>query len=474
MFGARFTSGNPIKALANLFKRDVEPTDWASTDRLSAYAAWSLYYDNAIYTRLTDGGLRDQINATLGNLAAADLAGMYNPVARAVNLYQHVFGGEFGVDIQTVPDAKATAIQEPLERIWRWSNINVQKQLLCRFAPLYGNVGLRIVGRNDPDPARRRVYIKAEHPGVVQDVEQDDRGNVTSILLEYDYTIGIGTAQQTLVIRELQTKERFQTWRLDGTLAIPYDLINETDGGPWAEYDNALGFVPYVLLSHTPTGGPWGHNCFYRVVRSLDSLNALLTHLDVQIHDHVRVLWLIAASGPAPSEIDLSGRKVAYVDTSANPDGAAPVMQPLVAPLNLADAIERTSQQIALIEDELPELKATGGRFISGQSGETIAELRKPAADLIATARVNYEDGLIRAQMQALSVGILYDLWDLGTGTGSREAADRAYSGGFEDHRLNNRPLFADYGAASQQLTRIQDQQRQALAMADTIPEVEQ
>jgi hypothetical protein len=111
---------------------------------------------------------------------------------------------------------------------------------------------------------------------------------------------------------------------------------------------------------------------------------------------------------------------------------------------------------------------------LSGQSGETIAELRKPSSDLIATGRVNYEDGLIRAQMQALSVGILYDMWDLGTGMGSREAADRAYMGGFEDHKFNSRPLFADYGAASQQLTRIQDQQRMALAMADTIPEVEQ
>jgi hypothetical protein len=207
--------------------------------------------------------------------------------------------------------------------------------------------------------------------------------------------------------------------------------------------------VPYVLLRHAHIGDTWGRNSFYTARSPIDRLNSLMSHVDVQIHRHVKAKWLIVAAGVAPQEIDLSDLTVAYVD-SRNAT-STPLVQPLVAPLDLSGAIAQATTQMDVIEDMLPELKATAGKFLSGQSGETIAELRKPAEDKIALARANYEDALVRAQQIAVSWGVLMGLWDVGTGMGDREAADRAFHEGYEDHRFNARPLLPTAGGQRQE-----------------------
>lgn len=446
---------NYFTALSRMIAAAASESRPAHADRLAAFDAWEAYYHNVVYERLSDGGQREQVNATLGNAAAADLAGLYNPVAEVVDLYQHVYGGQFRPsdappgddapnDVRAVPgrSARPAALLPALDRVWGWSNLTVNKQQLCRLAATHGTVGLRVVAEDHPDPARRRVYVKPEHPRVIADVELDARGNVTAAILEYDLTVGVGDDQVIVPVREELTKATIATYRRQGSALIPYDLAAQADNGPLARYPNALGVVPYVVLQHQQTGDAFGLNAFYRARAPIDRLNALLTHINQQIHDHVKVDWFIAAAGQAPARIVLDGRSVIYVDTSRLAGGAPPVMEPMVAPLNLADAISQANLLIAQIENRLPELKATSGTYLSGQSGETIAQLRAPAEHRLGLARASYDDALVRACQIALSWGVLLDLWDLGTGTGTREAADRAYRGGLEDFRLNERALL--------------------------------
>lgn len=397
------------------------------------------------------GGQREHINATLGNASAADLAGLYNPVGAAVDLYLNVFGGAFGRDIQV--EASNPAMVAALDQIWKWSNMTIEKQPLCRLAAMHGTVGLRIVARPD------RVYLKVEHPRIIRDKEEDDRGNVTAIQLEYDVTTGLAEAAKTITIREELTKAEIRTYRMQGDIATPYDLQAMQDGGPLSAYPNALGVVPYVVLRHEHIGEAWGRNAFYRARTPLDRLNALISHIHTQIHRHVRAKWLVAAGGDPPTEFDLTDMTIAYVNTRGG--SSAPVIQPMIAPLNLADAIAEARLAIELIEDLLPELKATQGKFLSGQSGETIAMLRKPAEDRILLARSNYEDALIRAQQIAASWGVLYGLWDLGTGTQSREAADSAYRSGAEDHAFVTRPVFYDPMTATAPVRAVVEDQQE-------------
>src|SRR5438128_795462 len=131
---------------------------WEWQERAARYAIWRAYYDNTVYATPQNGGYREYINADLGNARAADLYGAYNPVSNTVDLYQHVFAGSFGEDI-TIADAPA--LKEPLERVWKWSNLNIEKKLICENAALFGCVGLRIVVRDHDDPRKKRVYIKA-------------------------------------------------------------------------------------------------------------------------------------------------------------------------------------------------------------------------------------------------------------------------------------------------------------------------
>lgn len=441
-----------LQALGWQVAAGAPQTGWTWDARRAAYARWDAYVDNTIYLPQAAGGFREAINATLGNAAAADLAGLYLPFAAVTELYLHVFGGRFRAPTDDAAEDTPTDIRlssphaatlAALAQIVAWSNLTIERQPLCRLAATHGTVGLRIVARDDPAPARRRVYVTPDHPRTIRDVALDDRGNVTAAELEYDVTRGVGEAAETITVRETLDKAQLATSRVAHGRLVPLDLAAwraGRDTGPNVAIPNALGVVPYVLLRHEYDGGMWGRNAFHRACAPADRLNALLTHLDVQIHDHVRATWLVAANGAAPAEFDFSGRKVLYVNIAGG--AAPPAIEALIAKLDLPGARQQAELHLSLIEDALPELKATAGKYLSGQSGETIAQLRKPAEDKLQLARTNYEDALTRSLEIALSWGVLLGCWDLGTGTGTRAAADAAYQRGFAAFTFNDRPLL--------------------------------
>jgi hypothetical protein len=69
-------------------------------------------------------------------------------------------------------------------------------------------------------------------------------------------------------------------------------------------------------------------------------------------------------------------------------------------------------------------------RLLSGISGETLAQILKPTETAVLRARAMYEDSLVRALQLGLSYGVLYSMWNLGTGMGTPDAAERAYDDG--------------------------------------------
>lgn len=415
-------------------------------ERRSAYERADAYYRNTIYASTDDGGYRDEINRALGNARAADISGLYNPVASVVGLYQHVFGGRFGTSIRVLPGRTGDPrLVQYLADIHQWSNMDIEKQPLCKFGANYGTAGLRIVA----DQRRQRVYLKAEHPSIIRDVEVDDRGNVTGIELEYADTFGLGDDQETLTIREVLTRDKLQTYRVKSPdNLVLYDRLARVDNGPAAEMDTPFGVVPYVLVRHDYSGEPFGANAYARALPAIDRLNALVSHIDVQVHEHVRSTWAVAADGDPPEEFVLAGKKVIYFNTKGG--DTPPMFKALVTDLSIGEATAQAQFQLGMIEDLLPELKAIAGTYLSGQSGDTITELRKPAEDAVLLARANYEDALIRAQQIALSYGVWMGLFDLDTGVGP-DAADRAYHEGREDHMFNERPALTTPSAQAQQ-----------------------
>lgn len=420
-----------IRTIGSLFRREPRQSSTAFVDRVDTYRMNDAYYDNYVYDTLLNGGFRETINEQLGNPRTTILSGMFNPVSEIVDVYQNVFAGGFGDEIIAEPGDQATAIDEPLKQIWRWSNMDQEKLLICKYAALHGTVGIRIVAESPDDPARRRIYIKAEHPRIIRDVQLDRRGNVEAILLEYDDAEGLDENKVVTTYRELLTKEEFTVW------IVEHNVPRLKDGYP---IPNELGVVPYVLLNHMPSGSDWGLNAFYRSRPLIDRINYLQAHINLQIHRHVRAKLAIAASSAPPTEIPMDDTSIAFFNTTSG--GSPPVFQWLIAPLNLADAITQEGVLKVQVADKQPELKALAGEFVPDQSGETVIQLRKPAESLIKATRAIYEDALVRVDMLALSMGIVHGFWDLGTGSGTRESADRAYREGFEDHRFNTRELL--------------------------------
>jgi hypothetical protein len=338
----RFVGTNWFSGAMRRFKQDAATqTGWVLSDRLASYRMWGAYYNANIYNTFANGGAREHVNELLGNAAAADLASLYNPVARVVDLYQHCLGGEFGVDILAMPGDRATQIDAPLKQLWQWSNMNQMKQVLLRLNANNGDVGIRIPVRNDQDVRRRRVWLKPEHPSIILDYEKDERDNVISVLLQYDLITGVGDTAKTETIRELMTKDEFRLW------TVVNGQLEYRDS-----YPNDLGVVPYVIIPHVDLGEQWGVNAYYRAAPLIDRINALQTHINVQIHRHVKAKLAVASNGSAPTEIDLSDLTVAWFNTVR--DSTPPTFEWLVAPLNLADAIAEVQQLQLQAEDEMP------------------------------------------------------------------------------------------------------------------------
>lgn len=460
------------------FTPDVATLDDPVTRR-SMYKIWWAYFDNKIYLPQDQGGYRDLINKWLGSAQTGNLAPIFNPVERAVRTYQYVFDGRFGESITIADDVNVDKkvneeTRKAIYQVWNWSGINEWKNRLLLQSAALGTTCLRVVFRKNGD--EKKIMILPEHPSNVDYVEKDERGNITQLVLKYDRVegefydeTGENTRQSHSYI-EYMSKDKF--WMVRDGEWWNYTLNDGkgafVDSKEKATVKNTLGFVPYVFILHSDLGSDFGVPCFYGRERQIDHLNALAAHIIYQIHKHVVPTWLIEAGGPAPDLIKMGDQNIWYVKKDAASTSQVSVKD-LVSKLDLNQAISMEKAVQEELANSLPELKATDGAFLSHQSGGTVAELRTPAEQRILGARASIESGFIKAQKIAVSMGILYGLWNVGTGNGFG-AMEKAFTSGAEDHVFNTRralPLTVDA-----ELTLAKAEQAAAAAENPAVPGV--
>lgn len=422
-----------------------EPLLTNTDSRRLLYKLWWAYYNNTVYHSMAHGGFRGLINEYLGDLKVGSLAGLYNPVERAVEAYQYVFDGAFGDNIKLdefQPDGKTKLngrVKEAIDKIWLWSNMTETMELATRYAAVLGTVGLRLVS----DPENRRVYFVVEHPKMIRDVSLDNRGNIAEIILEYEEFEGefedefVPKTPHSFI--QYMSKTKFWMKR-DGLWWNP-ELGKTVERKEDAEIPNHAGFVPYILLKIKNVGIPFGVPCFYGQDGKINHLNALSTHISVQIHRHVTATWVIEGGGQKPEKMTVGDMNIIYIQRELGQTSAAS-MKALVADLKISEAGTEAARLQEELSNSMPELKATDGAFLSHQSRGTVAQLRTPAEQRIKKARKVLEEGLVRAQKMAVSYGIMMGLWDVGTGMGNRKVADDAYAKGVLDHRFPQRPAL--------------------------------
>lgn len=462
---ANITRYNPIAIVTRLFKalfpeQKGVVQEVSSLDRRAVYAHLWNYYMNNVYNRTLYGGSLDYINEALGEAAAKDISGLINPVEQVIELYaQNTFAGAFGDEIKVDPQITNTVgetttvdkrVTSALAQIFKWTNINAEKDRFARYAALFGTVGIRVVakvGKDYPDDLveNRRVYLQFEHPALIEDFATDSRGNINQMLTTHRVKEGEidirdpDNSRDFHIYKMLMTETKFTTLRDDE----PYDNIAEKVDGQFANYPNILGFVPYVLAYFRKHDQDYGAWAFVGTEPILDRINALATHLLRQVWRHVNVTWVITTSGEPPKEYVFGGQRVLHIIRKLTENVADTTIEPMVAQLSLGETLEILKYLAGdVLPDRMPELKATMGVFLANQSGETVAQLRKPASDKLLVFRANIEEALIKSLKMALSYGILLGVWEVGTGIGTVEAANTAYQNGWLDFRFNKRPAL--------------------------------
>jgi hypothetical protein len=433
------------KARRGMIPDHESPTfDWDWDERRDLYTRWESLYANSVYLDQQYGGFREIILSE--NLGVEDtdkrLDGYYNPIGCIVDAYQNVLRGHFGKEIlisdivtrttqQADPVKVNQRILDPISRIYRWSNLNERKESLQYWCALHGAVGLRIEaptsGRDGRElaPAQRKVRIRPIHPREIVDFNEDGEGNIEDVLLEYSVLeggLGEDRDDDTTTYREILSRDR---------------LIKKREEQTIFDEPNALGLCPFVLLRQKDVGSQFGCPAHYGTEQQLHLINWLLTRTSISVDRHVFAKWLAAASGAKPETFDMGDTSVAYVQMA--PGDTRPMLEAVVAKLDFIGIERLLLFFIAHLRQRQPELVLSALEAMSGQSGETIAKLLIPIEERILAARTHYERAIVKATQHALSWGIVNGIWDIGTGTGSKEAADDAYEKGLEEFQFNER-----------------------------------
>lgn len=386
--------------------------DWSiAASRRELYRTLDLYRNNTVYEALGLAAFDPDLAAN----AATDLVrGIYNPVAAIVDAYRnYTLAGVMGpqddpeAEVHIVPGANAAAgLEQAILNIWRWSNMEIEKQMIPEFAANLGDALISVIGRPPtPEGQPGKVWLDVHHPGKLTEVKTDDRGNITYARIDEERTPDKSVDS---IIREMQgrplrdeeqpysytaiyTKTEFATFR-NGKL---YDFVNDVagDGGRWP---NPWGFVPLVLIPHKRTKDTFGLNAYADSISVINEVN-----LDASICGQLLGVWL----APQWVIFGIGAGQTLKRDGSAwkvEKDGKA---QALVTNVDFAGAYVHIGGMLKWLADRQPELTLARVREKGLETGAAIRAMLFDLIRLMELAQGNYDDGLKRAIFMALTIG---------------------------------------------------------------------
>lgn len=182
--------------------QDTEGQNAISVSRARAkhYEDYERYYRNedGLYTELgkfmgnavlLPSRVQEHMRShNLGYAARSSVESLRNPVPRIVEFYSDVLlTGDLEEAFPLKSDPKEDdsneerdSLKEAILKVWEWSNLQQQKQVLKRFTALYGQCWLKVVR-----PAGKGFcYLQIIRPQHVTAFEEDERGNITYIRLD--------------------------------------------------------------------------------------------------------------------------------------------------------------------------------------------------------------------------------------------------------------------------------------------------
>jgi hypothetical protein len=318
---------------------------------------------------------------------------IYNPTARLIDFYTGaLYPGRLSAEPDkpsAIPLNEATpqALRTAIAEVWRASNWQSNKSVMVRWAASLGEMLVEIID----DVERGQVYLQNTWPGMVDDLDLDNMGNVKAYALEYD---------------ALDADEK------------PYKYRKEVDSSGFREfhddkqvssYPNPYGFVPACWVVHRNEGGMYGAPAM-RHISKWDELNGLASHTHDQIHKQLKAPLLLA--GTKFSAYSEQAKAGASEDNKTMQE-SIDIIQ------GSADATLQTMQfagielLIPYMEKLLGEIEADHPELTFYQQLREMSQVTGPAAQrlmgdvqaLVMDAQASYDQQLIKAFQMATAIG---------------------------------------------------------------------
>jgi hypothetical protein len=355
--------------------------------------------------------------------------GWFSPFKEIVEAYQNVLPGTFGngLEIDDKADEQGRPVNrqiiEPITTIWRDSGLDSTKAEMLRYGANLGTFALRAVQLDSG-----AVVVQVHHPGRIFDAEIDGQGNCVAVVLKYFLPFNVSTDPMSpsytqVEVVEVITKEEFSL-TFNGEQQLADDVR-----------PNKLGFCPYVIAPHKRTGTIFGDWSYKGSEAQIHAINYRIHKQNISIGRHQFPKWILASGGGPPAEVNIGGDNVIWLELRK--DTPNPFAQPAVPQIDQEHALKFWIETRNMIRGRQPELTINDVQLFSNISGETIAQVLKPAEAAILGVRPNYDHALIRAMQMALTIGAKAGRWELGT-----TDLDEAYRTGLLNWRLKQRPAL--------------------------------
>lgn len=261
-------------------------------------------------------------------------------------------------------------------QLFKWSGWAKSGVLFVHYGAQFGLSGLKVADVREMN----QIQIVPCSPEYFMLVERSsyDPAPALSFWLEQREVEG-----KTVEYAEVVTPDMIRIF-LDGK---PSDY----EGRP-AEYDNELGFVPFVEVKHKETGDPLGEATYQMAIPLLDEVNELASYLADIIKKHAEPQWAI--SGAEASELTKSGSNVWFLPAGAK-------AEPLVADIDIGGVGEFLDRIDANVKSSLPELAFDELRTKTQIATATLEIQLMELTIKVKRCRPNYDEGLLEALRMA-------------------------------------------------------------------------
>jgi len=411
--------------------------------RRMRYSVFWAMYSNDTYRSLVHNwstGMKHQ--AALGKY----IRSLYSPANRLGNFYSaHLLGGALSATAASdgaVPIATENEqLRAAIAHLWKQSNFAQLKDIITLRGAVEGDVVLRV--RDDPN--KEVVQLERIDVSTVTDLTKDSLGNVKGYILEEDRPDPKGKTR-TVTYKEVVTR--------DGDYVVYETFLNNrpyawTEDQP-ATWSLPYTFVPVVHIQHNNVGLDWGWSELMPMRSLVQECDDLASMISDQIRKSVNPTWLLKGMRKPKSGVSMTAAGAQRDETggaNTRPEPGREELklwwdvpteakaEPLLAELNLKDALQHLDSLLEELERDYPELRADL-HATSGTSGRALRVARQSISAKVLQRRESYDAGIVKLQKMAVAIGGFqgYKGYE-GFGLDSYERGDL-------DHSIASRPVF--------------------------------